>query len=528
MKTFSSLLEKLLFTPSRNRKKSALKEYIANTPDPDRGYALAAITGDFKVKNITASFYHQLIKDQVDYELFKMSYDYVGDLAETISLIWPRRSIKKNQEELSLHTFVKLINETSKSKQKEIIFDIMNKSNANERWSIIKLTTGGFRIGVSAKLVKLALAEYGNKEIEDIERIWHGLSYPYLNLFEWLENKSFKPKIKFSDMFHPMMLAHPINEEKDFNNLKPSDFVAELKWDGIRVQLVLDNENKKVYSRTGDEISQSFPDIAVNINGNAVLDGELLVGRNFEALPFNFLQKRLNRKIPSKKIINEIPAFVKLYDILFENGNDLRDLPLSKRRNILSNWLKLNTSKRLDISEIIYFRNWNDLRQIKIESTEKFNQEGLMIKSKKSVYLSGRPRGLWFKWKKNPLFLDTILMYAQRGHGKRSSYYSDFTFGVLNNNEIVPIGKAYFGFTDKELKQLDNWVRKNTIKRYGPVREVKKELVLEIAFDSINESKRHKSGLALRFPRIHRIRWDKPTNETDYLKDIKKALFPSS
>ena len=524
MKTFSSLLEKLLFTPSRNRKKSALKEYIANTPDPDRGYALAAITGDFKVKNITASFYHELIKDQVDYELFKMSYDYVGDLAETISLIWPIKSVKI-QDELSLHAFINLINENSKSEQKKIILDLMNKSNANERWSIIKLTTGGFRIGVSAKLVKLALAEYGNKNIEDIERIWHGLSYPYLNLFEWLENKSFKPKIKFSDMFHPMMLAHPINEEKDFNNLKPSDFFAELKWDGIRVQLVLDNKNKKVYSRTGDEISQSFPDIVSNINGNAVLDGELLVGRKFEALPFNFLQKRLNRKKPSKKIINEIPAFVKLYDILFENGNDLRDLPLSERRYILSNWLKLNPSECLDISKIIDFKDWNDLKQIKIESTEKFNQEGLMIKSKNSVYLSGRPRGLWFKWKKNPLFLDTILMYAQRGHGKRSSYYSDFTFGVLNDNAIVPIGKAYFGFTNEELKKLDNWVRKNTINRFGPVREVKKELVLEIAFDSINESKRHKSGLALRFPRIHRIRWDKPTNETDYLKDIKKAFF---
>ena len=160
-------------------------------------------------------------------------------------------------------------------------------------------------------------------------------------------------------MFHPMMLAHPINEEKDFNNLKPSDFHAELKWDGIRVQLVLDDQNKKVYSRTGDEISQSFPDIVSNINGNAVLDGELLVGSKFEALPFNFLQKRLNRKNPSKKLTTEIPAFVKLYDILFENGNDLRDLPLSNRRNILSNWLKLNTSKRLDISEIIYFKNYS-------------------------------------------------------------------------------------------------------------------------------------------------------------------------
>ena len=303
-------------------------------------------------------------------------------------------------------------------------------------------------------------------------------------------------------MFHPMMLANPINEEKDFSNLKPSEFFAELKWDGIRVQLVLDNENKKIYSRTGDDISKSFPDILCNVNGNAVLDGELLVGNNFKALPFNSLQKRLNRKNPQKKIISEIPAFIKLYDIIFEDGKDLRDLPLSKRRQLLSDWLKLNPSTRLDISEIIEFKDWNELRQIKIETTEKFNQEGLMIKSKNSLYLSGRPRGPWFKWKKNPLFLDTILMYAQRGHGKRSSYYSDFTFGVWNNDNIVPIGKAYFGFTDEELKKLDDWVRKNTIKRFGPVREVHKELVLEIAFDSINESKRHKSGIALRFPRI--------------------------
>ena len=523
MKKFSLLLEKLLFTPSRNRKKSALKEYIANTPDPDRGYALAAITGDFKMKNITASFYHELIKEHVDYELFKMSYDYVGDLAETISLIWPNTS-ENNLHELSLRKFIELISKKPKPKQKEIIFDLMNKSDANERWSMIKLTTGGFRIGVSAKLVKLALAEYGNKSIEDIERIWHGLSYPYVDLFEWLENKSPKPRIKFSDMFHPMMLANPINEEKDFSNLKPSEFFAELKWDGIRVQLVLDNENKKIYSRTGDDISKSFPDILCNVNGNAVLDGELLVGNNFKALPFNSLQKRLNRKNPQKKIISEIPAFIKLYDIIFEDGKDLRDLPLSKRRQLLSDWLKLNPSNRLDISEIIEFKDWNELRQIKIETTEKFNQEGLMIKSKNSLYLSGRPRGPWFKWKKNPLFLDTILMYAQRGHGKRSSYYSDFTFGVWNNDNIVPIGKAYFGFTDEELKKLDDWVRKNTIKRFGPVREVHKELVLEIAFDSINESKRHKSGIALRFPRIHRIRWDKPVKETDYLKDIKKLF----
>ena len=249
-----------------------------------------------------------------------------------------------------------------------------------------------------------------------------------------------------------------------------------------------------------------------------------MVGNNFKALPFNSLQKRLNRKNPQKKIISEIPAFIKLYDIIFEDGKDLRDLPLSKRKQLLSDWLKLNPSNRLDISEIIEFKDWNELRQIKIETTEKFNQEGLMIKSKNSLYLSGRPRGPWFKWKKNPLFLDTILMYAQRGHGKRSSYYSDFTFGVWNNDNIVPIGKAYFGFTDEELKKLDDWVRKNTIKRFGPVREVHKELVLEIAFDSINESKRHKSGIALRFPRIHRIRWDKPVKETDYLRDIKKLF----
>ena len=519
MINFSSLLERLLYTHGRNGKKAALKNYIKTTPDPDRGFALAALTGNLEIKHLSPKFYRELITEIYDIELFNMSYDYVGDLAETISLLWPTNS-KAISKSLSLSEFIALIQKSPRDKQKEIISDFFNLHSQTERWAMIKLTMGGFRVGVSAKLVKIALAEYGKKELEDIENIWHGLSIPYLELFNWLEGKSAKPLIKFSKMFHPMMLATPFEAEKEMERLNPVDFYAEWKWDGIRVQLVLDEQIKKLYSRSGDDISESFPDILGSVKGNVVLDGELLVGKDFQPWSFNNVQKRLNRKKPSRAILNDLPAFIKLYDILFEGGQDLRGLPLQERKKLLKTWIEKNTSPRLGWSEIWPLKNWEDLKQQKINGSAEFDHEGVMIKLKKSTYTAGRPKGPWFKWKKDPKFVDAILMYAQRGHGRRSSYYSDFTFGVWKEDETVPIGKAYFGFTDAELRKLDNWVRKNTIKRFGPVREVKRALVLEIAFDNVHTSPRHKSGIALRFPRIHRIRWDKPINEADKLESL--------
>lgn len=521
MKQFAALLEKLVLTPSRNRKIESLAEYFKNTPDPNRGFALAAITRDLSLKNLKGGALKNLTMERVDPILFQLSYDYVGDMAETISLIWP------TQREGQLPTVSQLVEEiesTPKTQLPEKVAEWLDIATPNERWAMIKLVSGGLRVGVSARLAKTALAEYSGQDLSEIEKIWHGLEIPYTNLFAWLDGEADKPKIDASQVFHPMMLATPIDEEKELPNLNPQEFSAEWKWDGIRVQLVFDKENRRMFSRTGDDISHTFPDVMESLNGAAVLDGELLVGHDFDPLPFNYLQQRLNRKTVIKKHLSEYPAFVRVYDMLFDGQEDIRDLPLTERRKKLENWFKNNINSRLDMSELLEIKNWEELGKIRVQGAEDHGHEGVMIKRKDSTYVSGRPKGPWFKWKRDAKLVDAIIMYAQRGHGKRSSYYSDYTFGVWKGNDIVPIGKAYSGFTDEELKQLDKWVRANTIDRFGPVREVKKELVVEVAFDSAHESPRHKSGIALRFPRIHRIRWDKPIDEVEPLDSIKKEL----
>ncbi|MEL0133047.1 MAG: ATP-dependent DNA ligase, partial [Rhodobiaceae bacterium] len=239
---------------------------------------------------------------------------------------------------------------------------------------------------------------------------------------------------------------------------------------------------------------------------------------------FNSLQQRLNRKTPAKTHLRDLPAFVRVYDMLFDGDEDLRDLPLSARRRRLEQWMREYAGDRLDLSEILPFDGWEDLARLRLEGAEIHGYEGLMIKDRQSPYVAGRPKGPWFKWKRDPRMIDTVMMYAQRGHGRRSSFYSDFTFGIWRGNEIVPVGKAYSGFTDDELRDLDKWVRANTTNRFGPVREVEKRLVVELAFDSAHDSPRHKSGIALRFPRINRIRWDKPADEADNIETVRALV----
>jgi DNA ligase-1 len=556
MKNFSELLEKLVFTASRNKKLEIMAKFFRETPDPDRGYALAAMTRDLDIKNLKASALKEITIRHVDPVLFQYSYNYVGDLGETISLIWP---YQEEGELPSITDFIAEMNRLPKKDIPERMDYYLTIANPSERWAMIKMLTGGLRIGVSSRLAKTALALYASQNsvipakagilaqkdpsfrqddkintkddksvetyLQEIEKIWHGLDIPYLNLFAWLDGKAEKPEINHAQTFHPMMLSHPIDEEKDFDVLRKDDFQAEWKWDGIRVQLVFDEEEKKIFSRTGDDISAAFPDILDNINGSAVLDGELLVGHNFEPMPFNNLQQRLNRKSVIKKHLLDYPAYISVYDMLFDGKDDIRALSLSERRERLENWMAANPSTRLDLSEIIPIKSWQDLEEIRIKGAEEQGHEGIMIKLKSSAYEAGRPKGKWYKWKRDARLLDCVMMYAQRGHGKRSSFYSDYTFGVWKGNEIVPVGKAYSGFTDEELKELDKWVRKNTIERFGPVCEVKKELVCELAFDSMHESPRHKSGVAMRFPRINRIRWDKPVGEIDTLEGVKKQFL---
>ncbi len=325
-------------------------------------------------------------------------------------------------------------------------------------------------------------------------------------------------------MFRPFMLALPIEDGR----VSLDDYAAEWKWDGIRVQLVHAGGQTRLYSRTGDDISGSFPDVAAAFATRGVLDGELLVRGSAQGADehggavasFNALQQRLGRKNVSARIQGEYPAFVRLYDILFDGTEDLRALPWTERRARLERFAEKLDPDRFDLSLMIEAGGFGALEELRAGARDA-SIEGMMLKRRDSPYVAGRRTGLWYKWKRDPLTADCVLMYAQRGSGKRSSYYSDFTFGCwTEDGELRPVGKAYFGFTDEELKWLDNFVRRNTVERFGPVRELDKTLVLEVAFDSIHASKRHKSGLGMRFPRISRIRTDKPAHEADRIATL--------
>jgi DNA ligase-1 len=324
------------------------------------------------------------------------------------------------------------------------------------------------------------------------------------------------------------MLAHPL-EDAEVEALDAPSFAAEWKWDGIRVQLVGDGDGRRIYSRTGDELSAAFPEIVEAFDRHAVLDGELLVGSDGAVAPFNDLQQRLNRKTPTRALVEKHPAFVRLYDILFDGTEDLRALAFAERRRRLDAWYGreiagTSRASRFDLSPSLAFADRDALARLRAQSQER-GAEGLMLKRLDAPYVAGRPKGLWFKWKRDPHRVDAVLMYAQRGHGKRSSFYSDFTFGCWRgDDELVPVGKAYFGFTDEELARLDRWVRAHVVDRFGPVLVVERQLVCELAFDGVQRSTRHKSGIALRFPRIARIRWDKPAAEADRVETLAKLV----
>ena len=524
MNRFAALLEALLLTPSRNGKLRLMQEYFASQPDPERGWALAALTGELSFAEAKPNQVRALAIERVDPELLGWSYDFVGDLAETVSLIWPTPATAAVMADVpSLTRIVETLQRASRAEVAHLLAPWLDGLDATGRWALLKLVTGSLRIGVSARLAKTALAEWGGVAIDQIEEVWHGLSPPYQPLFHWLEGHQPPPEIGERPTFSPLMLAQPL-EDDDLSSLDPADYLAEWKWDGIRVQLVGRGGERRLYSRAGDDIGSAFPDILADMPDEVTLDGELLVMRDGEVAPFNDLQQRLNRKTASPKMLRDYPAAVRLYDILREADEDLRNLPFVERRWRLEAWFGATGQRSmLDLSPLLPFATWDELRELRDGARER-GIEGLMLKRADSVYVAGRPKGPWFKWKRGALTLDTVLMYAQRGHGKRSSFYSDYTFGAWDGDILVPVGKAYSGYTDDELRRLDRWVRNNTVQRYGPVREVAPGIVLEIAFDSVHRSSRHRSGVAMRFPRIHRIRWDKPYREADTLTTLEKLL----
>jgi DNA ligase-1 len=518
---FAALLDALLFTPSRNGKLRLMQEYFSTVPDPERGWALAALTGELVFDAAKPNQVRALAAERVDPELLEWSYDFVGDLAETVSLIWPEVAGGEGQVP-GLAEIVEQLKGASRGEVGHLLEPWLDALDATGRWALLKLVTGSLRIGVSARLAKTALAELGGVEVDRIEEIWHGLAPPYRPLFDWLEGRHPAPQTGDLPTFCPLMLAQPL-DDSELEGLDPRAYLAEWKWDGIRVQLVARGTERRLYSRSGDEIGAAFPEMLDAMPAEVTLDGELLVLRDGEVASFNELQQRLNRKTPNPKLLRDYPAAVRLYDILRESREDLRGLSFAERRRRLEAWYAREPRSALDLSPLVPFTSWEELKELRDGARER-GIEGLMLKRADSTYVSGRPKGPWFKWKRGALTLDTVLMYAQRGHGKRSSFYSDYTFGAWRGDELVPVGKAYSGFTDEELRRLDRWVRNNTVQRWGPVREVAPEIVLEIAFDSVHRSTRHKSGVAMRFPRIHRIRWDKPVREADTIDALEGML----
>jgi len=536
MRHFSQLLDALVYTGSRNAKLKLIGDYLKRTPDPDRGYALAALTGELNLPAVKPAAIRAIAEERIDPVLLAMSRDYVGDMAETVSLLWPGAGGEngvggENEAQppdlddgtLRLANVVERLASLGRAEAPGALASMLDHLDASGRFALLKLATGALRIGISARLAKVALANGFGLDVDALEEVWHGIPPPYLPIFDWAEGRGAQPSAGNIPVFRPFMLAHALDDVR----VSMDDYLAEWKWDGIRVQLVHAGGETRLYSRAGDDISKSFPDVAEAFGCEGVLDGELLVkgsDQGGEAASFNALQQRLGRKTVSTKMLGDYPAFVRLYDILFDGAEDLRALPLIERRARLEAFIARLDPDRFDLSALIEAEDFEALESLRAGARDAAI-EGVMLKRRDSPYVAGRKAGLWYKWKRDPLNADCVLMYAMRGSGKRSSYYSDYTFGCWSpEGELLPVGKAYFGFTDEELKWLDRFVRNHTVARFGPVREVEKSLVLEVAFDSIHPSKRHKSGLAMRFPRISRIRTDKPAAEADTIGTLRRLV----
>jgi DNA ligase-1 len=542
MNAFAALLDRLAYEPGRNNKLRLIADYLRTTPDPERGFALAALTGALSFQHAKPGLIRALIAERADPVLFELSYDYVGDLSETVVLMWPTDPASRPNAVPLLSEVIETLSTLGKAQLPAQLARWLDALDETGRWSLLKLVTGGLRIGISARLAKTAAASLGGKEPNEIEILWPVLAPPYTELFAWLEGRAEKPVSRDPAPFRPAMLAHAI-ADSDFTSLEPSAFTAEWKWDGIRIQAVTamtdDGQTlSRLYSRTGEDISNAFPDLSDALRLPGAIDGELLIVRDGRVQSFNVLQQRLNRKAVTGKLLADFPAHLRAYDLLMDGTDDIRDQPFAERRKRLQAFIERLASPRVDLSPLVPFESWEMLAAARADPSaagagaDANAIEGIMLKRADAAYVPGRPRGLWWKWKRDPLVVDAVLMYAQRGHGKRSSYYSDYTFGVWTNgdssDELVPVGKAYFGFTDEELHRIDRFIRNNTVERFGPVREVahtpNQGLVFEIAFEGLQRSTRHKSGLAMRFPRVNRLRWDKPPREADRLETLQAML----
>lgn len=525
MKTFADLINSLDSTNKTNLKLEALDRFFTEAEDNDKLWLLALFTGKRPKRGVNSNFMKQWAMQLADIPewLFLEAYSSVGDLGETISLILPQ---SEHTSERSLSEWMNEIiqlKDKSEEEKKEFVLTAWNSLPHTERFIFNKLLGGSFRVGISSKSMINALAKHYDL---DASAVAHSI------MGEWkIDEVNFQDLVQgnytdtqLSKPF-PFCLAYPI--EKKVEELgSPEDWQIEYKWDGIRGQFIKRNGEVFIWSRGEEIVTPQFPELnetLLNWKGNFVLDGEILAYKDNRVLNFNELQKRLNRKNLTKKMMEEIPVSAFLYDLLEFEGEDYRSKSMKERRAKLEELIAQNAYGNFHLSQIISHQNWEELKSTR-ENSRDINSEGLMLKHQDSIYHAGRKKGDWWKWKIDPLTIDAVLIYAQKGSGRRSAYYTDYTFAVRKDEQLVTIAKAYSGLTDKEIQEISRFVNKNAIEKFGPVRTVKPELVFEIAFEGIGYSKRHKSGVALRFPRIARWRKDKTVKDIDDIEEIKKLI----
>jgi DNA ligase-1 len=526
MKDFARLFTRLDHTNKTNDKIAALTDYFDNAADKDKLWAIALLSGKRPKRQVTTTLLREWAAEEADvpYWLFEDSYHVVGDLAETISLVLPH---EQGIDEQPLSYWIdyqqNLADEDDEGKKQQILYAWRHLTDT-QRFLFNKLITGGFRVGVSQKLMVKALAKHTGVDENALALRLMG---------SWTPDKTTFQELVYSEHAHedisrpyPFFLAYPL--EGDPRELgEPAEWHAERKWDGIRGQLIVRQGALFVWSRGEELLTHRFPEYEVltdKLPDGTVIDGEILPYKDGQPLSFNALQTRIGRKNVTKKVLQEAPVVFMSYDLLEDHGEDVRSQTLEWRRQRLEAIIDhYGTGEVLLLSPALDASSWEELEQER-ENARKHHAEGIMLKHNRSIYKVGRKRGDWWKWKVDPLTIDAIMIYAMRGHGKRANLYTDYTFAVWQGDQLVPFTKAYSGLNDAEIKQVDRFVRQHTTDRYGPVRAVEPEQVFEIAFEGIRKSNRHKSGVALRFPRINRWRTDKPKEEANTLDDLHQML----
>ncbi|MGG7438123.1 ATP-dependent DNA ligase [Chryseobacterium arthrosphaerae] len=525
MRHFADLINALETTNKTNAKIDAIIDYLERTPDDDKVWFIALFTGKRPKRNVNTNYMKEWALEITGLPLwlFQESYSSVGDLGETLSLILPPPQHKIDRTLSQWMNDIVGLKDKTDAEKKAFVLDSWNGLDYTERLIFNKLIGGSFRIGVSDKTLINALTRFSEQESSTLMHSLMGKWQPgEVSFTELISAENINPD---NSKPYPFCLAYPLEKEPEELG-DPDEWLAEYKWDGIRGQIIRRNDEVFIWSRGEELITEQFPEITETVQamkGNFVIDGEILAVKEGKVLNFNELQKRLNRKTLTKKMLAEIPVEVFAYDLLELENNDLRDKPVSGRRAMLEELLLNESPGNIQLSGSIDFEHWDELKLAR-ENSRSVNSEGLMLKHKNSPYHAGRKKGDWWKWKINPFTIDAVLIYAQKGSGRRSAYYTDYTFAVKNGDALVTIAKAYSGLTDKEIMEVSRFVNKNAIEKFGPVRTVKAELVFEIAFEGIGFSNRHKSGVALRFPRIVRWRKDKTVDEIDHLEEIKKLI----